>query len=368
MRVLIATPLFPPEVGGPATFSKALAEAFPKQGIEVDVVPFSAVRMFPKIVRHLLYFFKILWRGRFADIIFAQDPVSVGLPSMMAARMLRKRFVVKIVGDYAWEQGVQRAGITESLDHFSKQNDVPFFVKIFKKIQTYVAVHAERVIVPSAYLKRIVSYWGVPEGHITVVYNSYAAQSAPGNREVLRSVLQFTGMLIVSAGRLVPWKGFEPLIEIMPRVLKRFPDARLLIAGEGPDREKLEQKIRSRGMEKHITLAGRLDQTVLWQYVKAADLFILNTFYEGLSHQLLEVMDAGTPIVTTSVGGNPELITHNSEGLLVPYGNAKELERAILRLLEDRAFALRLAHKAKEKVTRFSQEQMIRGTLKALKL
>ena len=93
-KILIATGLYPPEVGGPATYSKLLFDTLPKHGFEVTVVSFGEVRRLPKGIRHVFYFFKIIKKGRYTDCIFAQDPVSVGLPAFLAARLLRKRFLL----------------------------------------------------------------------------------------------------------------------------------------------------------------------------------------------------------------------------------------------------------------------------------
>jgi glycosyltransferase involved in cell wall biosynthesis len=120
MKLVIATPLYPPESGGPATYAKLLTEhlSADESGAHerdfVALVKFSDVRHLPKIIRHSAYFFKVLKAGRSADVILALDPVSTGFPAALAAGMLRKPFVVKIVGDFAWEQGRQRFGITRT--------------------------------------------------------------------------------------------------------------------------------------------------------------------------------------------------------------------------------------------------------------
>src|SRR3989344_6122168 len=162
MKLVIATPLYPPEIGGPATYAKLLEDGLPGKGIEVELVKFSGVRHLPKLVRHYIYYRRVLQAARGADAVLALDPVSVGLPAMKAAKKAGKPFVVKIVGDYAWEQGVQRFGVTQNLDEFVRTTTVPFRVSVLRRIQTRVAQGAPRVIVPSEYLKNIVSAWGVP--------------------------------------------------------------------------------------------------------------------------------------------------------------------------------------------------------------
>jgi hypothetical protein len=79
MKILLATGIYPPEIGGPATYAKLLSDELPKRGIEVDVLPFREVRKYPRGIRHGIYFLKILSRSRGVDIIFTQDAISTGL-------------------------------------------------------------------------------------------------------------------------------------------------------------------------------------------------------------------------------------------------------------------------------------------------
>src|SRR3989338_6307476 len=105
-KIVIATPLYPPESGGPATYAKVLEEELPKLGIDVVVVKYSDVRR--RFFRHLRYFLLVSKAARDADLVYALDAVSVGFPAMLAPKRRRKRFLVKVVGDFAWEQGSQR--------------------------------------------------------------------------------------------------------------------------------------------------------------------------------------------------------------------------------------------------------------------
>src|SRR3989344_2064143 len=214
MKILIAAGIYPPDIGGPATYSKLIAEEFPRFCHETVVIVYN--RRLPKMLRHLVYFWKALLHGRGADVIFAQDPVSVGLPAMVAARILRKKFVLKVVGDYAWEQGIQRFGVRDLLDDFLNKK-YGFRVEGLRRIEAFVARHACKVIVPSNYLKSVVRHWGVSEKRIVVISNAVhpfiKKDVWPANKEIL----------FVSIGRLVPWKGFRMLIELM----RDFPQAKL---------------------------------------------------------------------------------------------------------------------------------------------
>ncbi|MCE9643680.1 glycosyltransferase family 4 protein [Candidatus Parcubacteria bacterium] len=368
MRVLIATGLFPPDIGGPATYSAMLLRELPKRGIAVSVASFGRVRHFPPVIRHIIYFIHLLAAGFSADVIYAQDTMSVGWPAYVANLFLRKRFFVRVPGDHVWEQGVQRFKVTETLDAFPvfswKWNPYLIFLR---KLQFRVVRAAHRVIVPSEYLKRIVETWGVPSSRIAVIYNSYALPSGIEEKAALRERLGLEGTIIVSVGRLVPWKGFATLTELVPALERFFPDVRLLIIGDGPERRALDKKIRSAHLGDKVSLLGRLPQPVVFNYVRAADLFMLNTSYEGFSHQLVEVMAMETPILTTNVGGNPELITHRESGLLVPYDDRTALLEGAKEVLKDHDLAGKLARNAKERLSAFDESELVERLVSELK-
>lgn len=360
IRVLIATGVFPPQVGGPATYSSLLLEKLPERGFDIKVQSFGWVIRYPKVIRHILYFFKVLLSGIGVDVIYAQDPVSVGLPSLIASKILRKKFYLKIVGDYAWEQGSQRASVTDLLDQFSTEHTkYPTLVRVLKDTQLFVASHADRIIVPSKYLKQIVSNWGVDPNKITVVYNAFHAPNVVGSKSEFKKKLGWKGTNIISAGRLVPWKGFDTLISLMPEISESIPDVHLYIAGDGPDKSYLESKIKETKTGKLVTLLGRVKQEDLFGQIKASDLFVLNTSYEGLSHQLLEVMALETPIITTKAGGNVETVDNEESGILLGYNDKEALVSSIVRLLKDPNLANKLVENGKKKLEFFGEERML---------
>ena len=236
MKLVIATPLYPPEIGGPATYAKLLEDGLPGKGIGVELVKFSEVRHLPKLIRHYAFYRRVLRAARNADVVLALDPVSVGLPAMKAAQKAKKPFVVKIVGDYAWEQGQQRFGITQTLDEFVKEKSVPFPVRVLRRIQTRVARSTVRVIVPSEYLKNIVTAWGIPTDKIEVIYNAMPIEEIG---TVPEAVAKLPRPLVVTAGRLVPWKNIDGVIDATEELRREGGQTSLTIVGEGPERDAL---------------------------------------------------------------------------------------------------------------------------------
>ncbi len=362
MKILITTGIYPPEIGGPATYSKLLFDELPKRGFEVKVLSFGEVRYLPKIIRHIVYFFKILRRGQTADIIYAQDPVSVGLPTMLANKILRKRFFIRIAGDYAWEQGVQRFGVTDDLDTFSaKLKGYSFFTQLLKKIQTKVARSADVIVVPSYYFKTIIINWGIRSEKINVIYNGIEISQNLGVRH-----LSGEGKVLLSVGRLVPWKGFKVLIETMPDILREIPKAKLVIVGSGPQKEELEKIIEKLGLQDKIILTGQLQRQEVLEQMKKTNIFVLNTQYEGFAHLLLEASNIKIPIITTNIGGNPELIRNNKEGILVQPNDKEAIKNAVVKILQDDDFREKIIQNAFEKSKQFSIQNTLDNLEKLL--
>jgi glycosyltransferase involved in cell wall biosynthesis len=366
-KILIATPLYPPEIGGPATYVKFLETNLPKDLFEIQVVHFGEVKHLPYIIRHIVFFAKVWKSAKDADIVYALDPLGVGLPTGLAAKLRGKKFMLRIAGDRAWETAVQKWGITESLDTFSASHFYGLRIRALKFGQTCTARLAWKIITPGNYLKKIVSNWGIAKDKIFPIYNAFSPLVMNETKEELRKNLLISGEVIMSAGRLVAWKGFEMLVRALPEMQEDFPNVKLYLAGDGPDKEKLTSLSQTLHLEDKVIFLGNLPKEKLMQYIKAADVFALNTFYEGFSHQLLEAMSQGTPVVTTTAGGNPEMIDTGVNGLLVTYNDSRAYSSVMSLLLKDKAYAKELAERGKEKAKTFSIERAIRELLEVIK-
>ncbi len=359
-KILLATGLYPPDIGGPATYALMLENQLPKHVFELDVLPFGEVRRFPKGVRHMVYAWRLWRHAATCDVIYALDPISVGLPALLVSKLSKKPLMVRLGGDYAWEQGQQRFGVTALLDEYTQNRKAaPWQVRVLASLQSNVVQRAKRVIVPSQYMKSIVTTWDVSEDTIRVIYSALFPLSAEETKENLRTQLNYTHPTIVSAGRLVPWKGFKTLISVIKKLKETYPDVQLIIAGEGVDEELLKEHTQSLGLFDSVRFVGRLSKEALGGVKKAADVFVLNTAYEGLSHELLEVMDLGVPIVTTGVGGNLELIENGVSGLLVDFDDEDALETEIKRVIENEQLQQSLTQHARLRTKDFEKEKVV---------
>lgn len=360
MKILIATPLYPPEIGGPATHTKMLEEELPKYGIQFETVPFQLVHKYPKIIRHLSYGYFLFKRARDVSFIYTLDGVSVGFPALVVSKLRRKPLVLRLGGDYAWEQGKQRFGVTRTLDDFTKEDkkQYAFFLRTLVWVQQRVAAYAFHIVLPSNYLASIVRQWPVDANKIKVISSSIDdlvlsyKPDVPDDSDTAK---------IVSAGRLVPWKGFADLIEAVTQLSDK--SAKLVIVGEGPERTEIEKVLREKDIAKQVTLTGQMSKVELLRICADARAFVLNSSYEGLSHQLLEVMAIGIPVIATNVAGNAELVQDEVNGLLVPVGDTTSLKNALERLLTDEELRARIIKGGKETVQKFTPDAVMKEFL-----
>jgi glycosyltransferase involved in cell wall biosynthesis len=372
-RLVVATPMLPPEAGGPGTFAALLSRELPALGVEVTVVNYrDAVGRWG--ARHLDLSRRIRAAAapRVGETgpapILALDPGPVGLPAYRAARALGAKFFLRVAGDYAWEQARLRFGERRGLDAFAFGAG-PWnpLVRAFWHVERYLARRAEKVIVPSGYLARLVGHWGVAPGRIAVVWNAY---DGPRERAMTRAESHerwgIHGHAAVSAGRLVPWKHFPELVAAFAEARAQVPDATLLIAGDGPERPAIERAIAAAGAGEWVRLVGNLSRPDLFSLLSGADCFALNSSYEGQSHQILEAMAQGAPVVATDAGGNPDIVRDGETGWLVPSGETGAMAVAIAECLADEGEAKRRAVRAASLVESMTPRKVAEDVLAAI--
>ncbi|SPF55971.1 Glycosyl transferases group 1 family protein [Candidatus Desulfosporosinus infrequens] len=167
-----------------------------------------------------------------------------------------------------------------------------------------------------------------------------------------------TAFVIGTIGRLHPTKGQIYIIKAATQLCLKYPDLHLLLIGDGPLRQELESELRLNSLP--YTLTGYLPHA--YKALPAMDLFTLPSISEGMGLVLLEAMQAGVPIVASAVGGIPEVIRAEVDGLLVPPGDVSRLAEACASLIENPDLAKSLVHSGQDRWPFFSTECMVRKT------
>lgn len=170
--------------------------------------------------------------------------------------------------------------------------------------------------------------------------------------------------MLLTVGRLVPWKGVDHLITALSRA--NVPDLRLIVAGDGDALPQLQAQAEALGMGGRVRFLGRVGREQMPIWMKAADYLALYSGYEGLSHTLLESLRVGTPVIASDKGGNPEVVHHGVNGLLVPYVDVDALTAALETAFQP-GMRDRLAEHHALGMERFDFNTMIDHTERVLK-
>ena len=155
---------------------------------------------------------------------------------------------------------------------------------------------------------------------------------------------------VVMVANLRAEKGHDVLIDAVPQILAAHPGTEFVLAGDGPQREALAVRARSRGVADRVQFLGQCHDVPA--VLAGADLFVLPSRSEAMPNAVIEAMAAGLPVVASEVGGIPELITSGATGVLVPAGDASRLAGAVIELIEDPDRAFQMGHAARDFVTR----------------
>lgn len=377
--LVIATGIYPPDIGGPATVAHAVARAFHERGVRVRVVAFGrgqqeqgievyrVSRWWPWMVRHILYTLRVWWVSAGATHLLALSGKTPGIAAHIAGMLRRIPVTVRIAGDYAWEYAIQKRHTHLLIDDFQGVQ-IGGWAGMLRRIQRWVVRRSAQVVVPSQYLQSIVQGWGYDSERIVIVPNAVTFSPSEISQQDARTRIGIPGTLIVSVGRLVPWKGFRMLIKIMPQLLELNQFFRLVIVGDGPERDVLRTMARNLGLEKKVFIVGAKSHEELPTYLAAADLFVLNTGYEGFSHQIIEAMAAGVPVITTTAGGNREIISQGENGLMVKYNDEFNLREAIRALWDMPELRAHMSEAGKATARLYDEARMREAWIKALHL
>lgn len=190
--------------------------------------------------------------------------------------------------------------------------------------------------VSQALARNVAHALGVEREKIEVIGNGVDTERfAPVDRAQARRRLGLApdAPVLIGVGNLVPSKGFQRVIKLLPRLREQHPDLVYLIVGGGELRAALEAQARDCGVADAVRFCGRQQQEDLRWFYGAADAFVLATEFEGWANVFLEAMACGLPVVTTRVGGNAEVIAEPVSGTLVDWWDEAAFAEAVHRAL-----------------------------------
>jgi glycosyltransferase involved in cell wall biosynthesis len=230
-----------------------------------------------------------------------------------------------------------------------------------RRLTRFAYPRADAVVALSEGVRQeLIEDYALPAVSVVTIHNPVefdalvaAAKNAPA------PPVEKVGLWIMGVGRLIRQKGFDRLIAAVAQ-LKR-PDVRLVLVGEGPERDKLTAQ--ARGLGVMLLMPGFVREPLQW--LAHADAFVLSSRWEGFGHVIVEAMAAGAPVVAFDCPHGPrDIISNRVNGLLVPDGDESALTKAMAELLDDRCLARRLSETAAKDAARFSSARIAEQYLK----
>jgi len=321
MNILIIVGIFPPDIGGPATFVPLIGNKLSERGHFVEVIclsdelninnkfKFSVHRIKRRqnlIIRWVKTILKIVKLSFNKDLIFVN-----GLPmeSYLANIVLRKPVIRKIVGDWAWERGRNKELTNDAFDEFQK-NRHNLHLEIAKFSRGWTSKKADLVITPSEHLKSVVNGWGAKNENIKVIYNGTDINNELQERQNSKNN-------ILTVGRLAPFKNIDKIINAIKILNKGTNQFLLYIVGDGPEKKSLKALVKSLELEDSVIFTGQLEKNQLSEYYKNSNIYIQASGYEGLPHTLLEAISFNLSIVSTPIGGTNEILEDGKNGWVI---------------------------------------------------
>lgn len=209
----------------------------------------------------------------------------------------------------------------------------------------------DHVMPVSDQIRNTLAASGVKPSRMTRMHNAISVDGGVRDETAcaLRQRSEKGGDVVVGIiGRLSPEKDVPSFLEAASLVVQRFSQARFLVVGDGPERDKLEQMTKTKGLNGRVTFTGFVEDMV--PIYRELDLLVISSLTEGIPLVVLEAMQHGIPVVSTRVGGIPEVIEDGTNGILVEPGEPRALAGAIESLILDDNTYTRIAQKGKERI------------------
>ena len=352
MRVLVTVGIFPPDIGGPATFVPKIAKYFQDElNYEIEILTlsdnknlninddFSVKRIdrnLPIIYRWLKTIFTIYKLGKNKDLIFVNG---LGTEATIANIFLKKKIIRKIVGDPVWERAYSKAKISESFDEFQVKN-YGFSISLQKKVRSFSIKKSDIVVTPSKHLKNFILNLGF-KNKIEIINNGVFIPEENTN------IFTNDQINITIVSRLVSHKNIEKIIRAISDL--NNPLIYLNIIGDGPELNQLQKISLESNNKDNIIFHGKLNRDDINHIFLKSDIYIQASNYEGLPHSLLEAMSYGIPVLCTPVGECKEILGNEDRGYILDLPVSKNnIKSKISEIISEKNIANKKGERGKD--------------------
>lgn len=304
MKILFATGVYPPQVGGPSNYAFSLNQELKKIEVETSVATYGDFLSLPSVVRHFVYLRKLLVFGYKSDVILGFDSVSVGLPAVLAGKLLRKKVVLRLGGDFLWEQYVERTKEKIPLPLFYKQKRSYIFKeKIVFYITNFVVQNSDIIVFSTPWLRDI-------------FLEAYCLKI--DKTAIIENAIEVTHKGVLPLKKNYIWAGRPIFLKNTNSLKKAFSDA-----------EKIDSSI-------HLELFEGLPHGELMEKIKKCYVVIYPSISEVSPNLVLEALAFGKPSIVTKDTGYSELL--RDVALFVDPLDERDITEKILFLSKEKNY------------------------------
>ena len=342
MKIIVATPLYPPEVDNIAIYVKEVAERLRNKEDIVIAAYVSTAEKIPGVtllttdkrrplpVRLFQYTIMLFKASRNADIIYAQNAVAVGLPAIIVHWLLKIPVVLNFTEDESWKRAKNLHLTNQPFKEFLNLPQANLKIRLIMRLQGWILRRASIIITPSRALANLITAaYLIRPARVFINYRP------PEKPEILPFNIQPVPHQIIAAGPLVKWTGIAAIIRAAALLKKEFPDVRLLIAGNGPEKTNLKELAQKLGISNYVIFLGYVSRPENWYIRKTSQVYTHNYISQDLSGTILTSFSAQTPVIAAKTPATNEIISHGQTGLLVKPDDEKEIAQEIARIFKD---------------------------------
>lgn len=366
MNICMLTPTYLPTEGGTQRAIKSLAGALARRGHCVTVVtpdehmfgntsqhgaqfhvirfPFSRARGCIFLTQNARCFLQVLeqHRSEAFDYLHLFHVVSFGISSILLKKVVRTPLITTLMGDdsYSWKEEIGQQTLS---------------YRFTRPYASWIMNSSDLVTAPSQNLTHHAHVQGckreivvIPHGVDPERFDPAAVRRRASNLRA-RLGLRDREHMILTVQRLIKRKDLETVILAMPKILQEKPNVKLVVVGEGPERERLLRLASTTGVASSVIFAGSVPESEKPSYYGAADLFLLSTLYEAFGLVLVEAMAAAKCVIASKTGAVPEIVQDQVTGFVFPPGRVQDLAVLVLRALEDDTLRTEMGLRGRER-------------------
>ncbi len=308
-RIVLAAGVYPPQIGGPAKYAKNMRDELVKKGYEVKVATYVFEHKLPPIVRHVWYFGKLLFMLPGSDAVIAFDTLSTGVPASLAAKILRKKCLVRIGGDFLWETHVEKTGNPIPLPKLYEQKNIwPLRNRVVYFLTNILFKLADKLVFNSLWQKEL-------------FLKNYKLKSEKSF--VVKNVFSPAGQIFLPEKKNFLWAGRAIVLKNIENFKKAFAEA-----------QKEDGSI-------SLDIITDMPREELMEKIKTCYAIVLPSYSDVAPNLVIEGVERGRPFVCTKY---TSLITEFTDcGVFIDPKSIEDMKRGILTMADNQVYAEKVA-------------------------